>query len=84
MAWLPLATLKVTSDVFLPITPLVVLLTLASLQTIPNSLYEAAVVDGAGRWYSFWHITLPVLAMVIGGFATLTMLTKNSFLEELG
>lgn len=31
----------------------------------------------------FWHITLPVTAMVIGGFASLTMLTKNSFLEEL-
>lgn len=31
----------------------------------------------------FWHIALPVLAMVIGGFASLTMLTKNSFLEEL-
>ncbi|WP_298721717.1 microcin C ABC transporter permease YejB [uncultured Ferrovibrio sp.] len=31
----------------------------------------------------FWHITLPVLAMVIGGFASLTMLTKNSFLEEI-
>ena len=32
----------------------------------------------------FWHITLPVTAMVIGGFASLTMLTKNSFLDELG
>jgi microcin C transport system permease protein len=31
----------------------------------------------------FWHIALPVLAMVIGGFATLTMLTKNSFLDEI-
>jgi len=31
----------------------------------------------------FWHITLPVLAMVIGGFASLTMLTKNSFLDEI-
>lgn len=31
----------------------------------------------------FWHITLPVIAMVIGGFASLTMLTKNSFLDEL-
>lgn len=30
-----------------------------------------------------WHITLPVLAIVIGGFATLTMLTKNSFLDEI-
>ena len=30
-----------------------------------------------------WHITLPVLSMVIGGFAGLTMLTKNSFLDEI-
>lgn len=30
-----------------------------------------------------WHMTLPVIAMVIGGFASLTMLTKNSFLEEI-
>ena len=31
----------------------------------------------------FWHMALPVLAMVISGFASLTMLTKNSFLEEI-
>ena len=31
----------------------------------------------------FWHLVLPVAAMVIGGFASLTMLTKNSFLEEI-
>ncbi len=31
----------------------------------------------------FWHLTLPITAMVIGGFATLTMLTKNSFLDEI-
>ena len=30
-----------------------------------------------------WHIALPVTAMVIGGFATLTLLTKNSFLDQL-
>jgi microcin C transport system permease protein len=30
-----------------------------------------------------WHIALPVTAMVIGGFATLTMLTKNSFLDQI-
>lgn len=32
----------------------------------------------------FWHIILPVLAMAISGFATLTLLTKNSFLDEIG
>ncbi|MCS2610556.1 microcin C ABC transporter permease YejB [Halomonas dongshanensis] len=31
----------------------------------------------------FWHITLPVIATAIGSFATLTMLTKNSFLDEI-
>ena len=32
----------------------------------------------------FWHVALPVTALVVGGFASLTMLTKNSFLEEIG
>ncbi|WPC75738.1 microcin C ABC transporter permease YejB [Vibrio porteresiae] len=39
-------------------------------------------------WYQkigdyFWHMALPIVAMVIGGFATLSMLTKNSFLDEI-
>jgi len=32
----------------------------------------------------FWHLVLPITAMVIGNFATLTLLTKNSFLDEIG
>jgi len=31
----------------------------------------------------FWHLVLPLTAYTIGGFATLTMLTKNSFLDEI-
>jgi len=31
----------------------------------------------------FWHLTLPIIALTIGGFTTLTMLTKNSFLDEI-
>ena len=38
---------------------------LAGLQGIPESLYEAARVDGAGQWYQFWHITLPQLRNTI-------------------
>ncbi|GEM85483.1 ABC transporter permease [Meiothermus granaticius NBRC 107808] len=34
---------------------------LAALQSIPNELYEAAAIDGAGSWRSFTHITLPFL-----------------------
>jgi microcin C transport system permease protein len=31
----------------------------------------------------FWHIALPVISMVLGGFAVITILTKNSVLEEI-
>jgi microcin C transport system permease protein len=43
--------------------------------------------DELGLWEKvvdyFWHLALPITAMVIGGFAGLTMLTKNSFLDEI-
>lgn len=38
---------------------------LAGLQSIPPELYEAARVDGAGRWQTFWHIVLPQLRPVL-------------------
>lgn len=38
---------------------------LAGLQSIPPELYEAAKVDGAGRWQTFWHIVLPQLRPVL-------------------
>lgn len=43
------------------VTPVVILLTLAALQTIPPELYEAAMVDGAHAWSRFWRVTLPLL-----------------------
>jgi len=46
-------------------TPLVTLLILASLQTIPRSLYESSSLDGAGRWRTFWSIVFPYLKPTI-------------------
>jgi multiple sugar transport system permease protein/N,N'-diacetylchitobiose transport system permease protein len=46
-------------------TSLVAFFLLAGLTTIPADLYEAARVDGYGRWGSFVHITLPLLRPVI-------------------
>jgi multiple sugar transport system permease protein len=40
-------------------------ITLASLQGIGQQYYEAAAIDGAGRWQSFWSITLPMLTPTI-------------------
>ncbi|MBA4383254.1 MAG: sugar ABC transporter permease [Anaerolinea sp.] len=42
-------------------TPFIMLLMLAALQTIPKDLYEAAKVDGANVFKSFWHITIPLI-----------------------
>jgi ABC-type sugar transport system permease subunit len=35
---------------------------LSALQQVPAQLHEAAVLDGAGRWWRFWHVTLPGIA----------------------
>ncbi len=42
-------------------TPYMALLLLAGLQTIPDSLYEAASIDGASKWKQFTSITLPLI-----------------------
>lgn len=42
-------------------TPLVMMILLAGLQSLPQEPYEAARVDGASWWQSFWHLTLPLL-----------------------
>ena len=46
-------------------TPLVMIIFLAGLKSLPHDPYEAARVDGASRWQSFWHITLPLLKPTI-------------------
>ena len=46
-------------------TPFMMLVLLAGLQSIPVEPYEAAQIDGAGRWQTFRHITLPLLRSAI-------------------
>jgi multiple sugar transport system permease protein len=46
-------------------TPLVMLITLGGLASLPQDPYEAAKIDGASALQSFWHITLPLLAPFI-------------------
>ena len=50
----------VISDVW-KTAPFIGLLTLAGLQTIDTQVYEAAKVDGASAWQTFWRITLPLV-----------------------
>jgi multiple sugar transport system permease protein len=61
-------------------TPMVTLFFLAAMQGVSRDLYEAAWVDGAGRWYRFRRITLPQIMPVIVSMALLSAIwTFNSF-----
>jgi len=59
------------------VVPFAAIILLAGLQGIPRELYEAATVDGAGAWRTFWRITLPLLRpalLVVLVFRTLSAL----------
>jgi multiple sugar transport system permease protein len=60
--------------------PLMTLILMSGLQTIPDELYDAASLDGASRWRAFRHVTLPLLLPVlITGTLLFSMWTFNSF-----
>lgn len=61
-------------------TPMITLFFLAAMQGVSRDLYEAAWVDGAGRWYRFRRITIPQIMPVIVSMALLSAIwTFNSF-----
>jgi len=53
--------------------PLSAMFYLAALQTVPQSLYEAANIDGANAWQKFRHVTIPIIRPVI--FTTIMLTT---------
>ncbi len=55
---------------------------IAALQTIPKDLYEAAEMDGAGRWQQFWRITLPSLKPMIYFGVMLSVIGGLQLFEE--
>ena len=55
---------------------------LAGLQTIPSSLYEAASIDGAGRWQAFRHVTLPLLRPTMLFIVVITTIGYLQLFEE--
>jgi len=60
--------------------PFAMLMILARLQAIDDTLYEAASVDGANTWQKFWSITIPQLRYVLGAVFLLRLLwTFNKF-----
>jgi multiple sugar transport system permease protein len=60
----PAVVAVVLTDVWL-ITPFVFLVFLAGLQALPEEFFEAAKIDGAGRWAQFRYVTIPLMIPVI-------------------
>lgn len=61
-------------------TPMVTIYLLAAMQSISSDLHEAAWVDGAGRWYRFRRITLPLIMPAVATMGLLSAIwTFNSF-----
>jgi multiple sugar transport system permease protein len=54
---------------------------LAGLQSVPRAIYEAAAVDGANAWQSFWRITLPLITpwLLLLTFRDLVVSMQNTF-----
>jgi multiple sugar transport system permease protein len=80
VAWLTDPTLAINTVAFCQVwtsVPLVALFLLAALQTIPQELYHAARVDGAGAWRCFWYVTLPSIRTV--GLTLVVLTTISSF-----
>lgn len=60
--------------------PFMLLSLLAALQSIDRSLYEAAQIDGATAWQSFWHVTMPAISGVsVVLWLLMTIWTVNDF-----
>ncbi len=60
--------------------PLVTVVLLAAMQTVPNELYEAAFVDGASAWAKFRHVTMPWIRPAFNVLSLLVLIwTFNSF-----
>ncbi|MFJ3981028.1 carbohydrate ABC transporter permease [Streptomyces fungicidicus] len=59
------------------------LLFLAALQAVPDHLYEAAALDGAGAWRRLWHVTLPQLRRIIGVVTVLQVLASLKVFDQV-
>ena len=53
-----------------------IILFLAGLQSIPESLYEVSKIEGANKWEEFWQITVPMLRHVLSLVIIYTMISK--------
>ena len=64
-------------------TPLVMLITLAGLVSLPSDFYEAAQIDGATPWQVFWRITLPLIRPTVVAAAMLRFMDSVKTFDQI-
>jgi len=82
--WLGNSTLAVSVLVFVvswQYIPFHSLIYQGAVRQIPTSMYEAAEIDGAGRWRAFWSITLPQIRYTIVTSSTLMVVGSLTFFD---
>lgn len=64
-------------------TPFVCILLLAGLLSLPREPYEAAAMDGANRFQTFWHLTFPMIAPVTIGILIIRIIEASKIMETV-
>jgi len=78
----PLANIFSELIVILWFSGVQILLFISALQKIDKSVYEAAMIDGAGPWESFWKITLPSLKNMVLVSVVFTIINLGTYSEN--
>lgn len=78
----PLANIFSELIVILWFSGVQILLFISALQKIDKSVYEAAMIDGAGPWESFWKITLPSLKSMVLVSVVFTIINLGTYSEN--
>ena len=64
-------------------TSFVFILLLAGLLSLPREPYEAAAIDGASRFQTFWHITFPMMAPISIGILIIRIIEASKIMETV-
>ena len=84
--WLGSTSIALLSVIIVDIwhwVPFVFLILFAAVEGLPVEVYEAARIDGAGRWQTFWHITLPLLMPALAVAVTFRAILAFKAFDEV-
>jgi ABC-type sugar transport systems, permease components len=82
--WLSDTTTALPTLIFIDVwfgIPFFVVMILAALQSVPKELVEAAKIDGANAWHTFWRVVLPLILPAVMITTTLRLIWTANFFD---